>query len=104
MEFSSLGGGVLRRGVYFQVFETEPDFRAIFDYFRRIFVIDFPVFGRGGGSDQKGKIPVFFFFFFFEPFPKKWLSYGPIRDCAALHGILQCCRVYVFPADFILST
>ena len=70
LEFSSFWEGGLRRRVYFPVFETEPDFRAIFDYFRRCFVIDFPVFGRGGGSDQNWKIPVFFF----EPFPKPFLS------------------------------
>ena len=50
---------------------------------------------------------------------EKWLSYWlieilhvlhgilqlwPIRDSAALHGLLQCCRVYVLSADFILST
>ena len=34
----------------------------------------------------------------------KWVSYGSIRDSAALHGKLQCCRVYVLSADFILST
>ena len=32
-------------------------------------------------------------------YDKKWLSYGPIRDSAALYGILQCCRVTVLYLD-----
>ena len=35
---------------------------------------------------------------------EKWLVYKLVRDSAALHGILQCCRVTVFARDLILST
>ena len=48
MEFSSFGGG-LRRRVYFPVFETEPDFRAIFGGFLSSI---FQFSGGGVGSDQ----------------------------------------------------
>ena len=34
---------------------------------------------------------------------KKWLSYAPIRDSAALHGTPQCCRVTILTLDLNLS-
>ena len=40
----------------------------------------------------------------YAKFDKKWLSYGPIRDSTALHGILKCYRVYVLCLDKIIYT
>ena len=39
-----------------------------------------------------------------NPIRTSRLGYGPIKDSAALHGILQCCRVYVLDVDSIIYT